>query len=68
MNDETALKELLSMSRIYNSRGQIDKAEECMILAEQIEQRLSLQSRNLSSSVEESQKRPALNMPNRVLN
>jgi DNA replication initiation complex subunit (GINS family) len=43
MNDETALKELLSMSRIYSRRGQTDKADECLILAQQIEKRMSLQ-------------------------
>jgi hypothetical protein len=43
MNDETALKELLSMSRIYSSRGQTDKADECLILAQQIEKRMSAQ-------------------------
>jgi hypothetical protein len=50
MNDETALRELLSMSRIYNSRGQDDKAEECMALAQQIQQRLTTQSTDLEQT------------------
>ena len=44
MNDETALKELLSMSRIYRTRGQHDKAEECMQLARQIQARIGQES------------------------
>jgi hypothetical protein len=50
MNDETALRELLSMSRIYNTRGQDDKAEQCIMLAQQIQQRMSLQSGELESN------------------
>ncbi len=44
MNDETALKELLSMSRIYYSRGQADRAEECLVLARQIQKRMTVNS------------------------
>ncbi len=40
MNDETALKELLTMCRIYKNRGQADKAQECMVLVREIQNRL----------------------------
>ena len=44
MNDESALRELLSMSRIYRRRGQVDKSEECLLLARLIEQRINEQN------------------------
>jgi hypothetical protein len=50
VNDETALKELMSMARIYRTRGQADKADECLALARHIEERLTQPSSSNSNT------------------